>query len=1003
MQRPLHQWRLTVLLLSLFCCLHSFKVSGQLSYTFSTHSGTFTALSNPTTIFGGASDEGMSGLTNIGFDFKYGCNTYTQFRASTNGWLTLGANSLGSTSTNALNATTKGPVIAPLWDDLRTASTGITYEVTGTAPNRVLKVEWLSMRWDTDASGWVISFQAKLYETTNVIEFQYLRNGTTVNDGSASIGISGGYVTGDFYSVSGTDGSAVATRGTETNNLNARPSNGRLYRWTPNNMSYLSATTTQVTGSISKCNNLQQPILCVRVVTGGCNTPLALTSLILNMAGTTTNGNVNNIRVYYTGDAPAFAPANEFAVTTPASGNITVNGSQTLVGGNNYFWIAYDINPGTPTGNTFDVRCPQITVGGTTRTPSTTDPSGNRAMAACTVAPGGITNASFWVKANAGTSSTTNNNTISSWNDQSGNGRHATNDESDNRPRYYDNSTNNLNFNPVVDFDDAGQDDDEADFMDIDNGGILSTGNNPYEVYAVIVPGANNLNTPGKFLFAGEVGSNNFNSFDVRNNYAVNDSWNMNDLIIPNLWTANRMSLFTFDFNTNQREMFVAGTSAGTYTSPRRTTINANNALGYQRSSELEYYDGSIAEIITFANTAHGTATREKVQSYLGIKYGVTLPHNYLASDGTTVWNRSTNAAYNRNIIGIARDDISALSQKQSKSTSASQDILTIYIGSSKQTNQQANNGSFTAGDRSFFMVGSNNGSPLDSYPVSTAEKPAGICCRILREWLVQKTNFTNTDVKLEFNFNSITTGYLPLNAGDLRLLVDADGDFSNATILNTPTITINAGSGIATITVSAAQFTSRPYFTLASVSSNTALPLQLKAFSGLCQEQSVQLKWATATPTQSDFVVERSHDRVNFSPAGTVKSNISGNYAWVDQSSLPGTVYYRLKSTHENGTPIYSTIITVNSCTISAIRLFTDPFTNESTLMLQLPRNSVAEFSLFDLQGRRLEAPGFTGRRNLAKGVHYLQVHIPAAATGLYLLHVTVNDERHVYRILKK
>ncbi|NII29246.1 hypothetical protein HB364_29475 [Pseudoflavitalea sp. X16] len=1004
MERPLHQWRLTVLLLSLFCCLYSFKVSGQLSYTFSTHSGTFTALTNPTTILSGSSDDGVTNVADIGFSFSYGCNTYTQFKASTNGWLSLGDNSITALPTNAMNTTGSGPVIAPLWDDLRTASNGITYSVTGTAPNRVLTVEWISMRWDYQASGWVISFQAKLYETTNVIEFHYTQNGTAVNNGSASIGISGGSSATDFYSVSGYSASATAAYGTANNNLNQKPANGTIYRWTPNGMTYTSSTTTQAaTDPISKCNNLQQPIIGIQIVTSSCSPPLNVTSFNIRMNGTTTNGNVYNIRIYYTGNASVFAPINEFAFATPASGTITVSGSQALVTGTNYFWVAYDINPGTPTGNDFDAQCTQITVGGVARTPTTTSPSGLREMADCSIAPGGITNASFWVKANAGTSTTTNNNTLSTWSDQSGNGRDAANGDNDNRPRYYDNSTNNLNFNPVVDFDEAGQEDDDADFMDIDDNGVLSAGNNPYEAYAVIVPGVNNLTTPGKFLFAGEAGTNNFNAFDVRSNYSVNDSWGINDLVVQNIWAVDRPCMLTFDYNYNRRETFRSGGSIGTRTSVVRTSSNANNALGYQRTADREYYDGSIAEIITYANTSHGTTTREKVESYLGIKYGVTLEHNYLASNGVTVWNRSTNAAYNHNIIGIARDDISALSQKQSKSTSTSQDILTIYIGSSKQTNQQANNGTFTAGDRSFFMVGSNNGSPLDSYPVSTAEKPAGICCRILREWLVQKTNFTNTSVKLEFNFNSITTGYLPLNAGDLRLLVDADGDFSNATILNTPTITINAGSGIATITVSAAQFTSRPYFTLASVSTNTALPLQLKAFSGLCRDQSVQLKWTTATPSQPDFVVERSHDRMNFSPAGTVKSNASGNYTWVDQSPLPGTMYYRLKTTNENGTPVYSTIITVNSCTISAIRLSTDPFTNESTLMLQLPRNSMAEFSLLDLQGRRLEAPGFTGRRNLEKGVHYLQVHIPAAATGLYVLYVTVNDERHVYRILKK
>jgi hypothetical protein len=1003
MQKTLRRWRLNLLLLSLLCCSNFIQVNGQLSYTFSKINGTFDELDNPTTIFGGAADEGMSNVTNIGFDFRYGCDIYTQFRAGTNGWITLGNNaSTNNLTTNNLGTTGRGPIIAPLWDDLRTASSGITSKVTGTAPNRVLTVEWLSMRWNTSASGWVISFQVRLYETTNRIEFQYQRNGTNVNNGSASIGITGGTFATDFYSVSGVSGTTAATYGVETNNINQKPDNGTIYRWTPNNMSYVSSTTTQVTGSISKCNSMQQAIIGVKVVTSGCLNFLSLTSLNIRMNGTTTNGNVYNIRIYYTGNNPLYIPVNEFANTTNGSGTITLSGSQALTGGDNYFWIAYDINPGTPLANVFDAECTQITVAGVARTPTVTVPTGNRSFVDCPIAPGGINNASFWVKADDGPSTTTNNTKFGTWNDRSGNGRNATNSGSDNQPRYYNNSTNNVNFNPVVDFDAAGQDEDDADFMDINGNGILSSGNNPYEVYAVIVPGASNLTAPGKFLFAGEAGANNFNAFDVRANYSVNDSWNMNDLIIPNMWATDKVSLFAFDFNMTQRETFVAGQSSGVLIGSLRTAANANNALGYQRTASLEFYDGSIAEIITYANNAHGTPTREKVESYLGIKYGVTLGHNYVSSRSTVVWNRTVNVAYNNNIIGLARDSISALSQKQSKSTSIAPDILTIYLGSTKQVNQKDNTSTFTAGDRSFFMVGSNNALALDSWP-STPEKPAGICCRIMREWLVQKTNFTNTDLRLEFDFNAITTGYLPLNAGDLRLLVDADGNFSNATILNTPAITITAAAGVATITVPASVFNSTPYFTLASVSTNTLLPLQLKAFSGLCKDQAVQVKWTTGTPATADFSVERSNDKVNFSAAGTVKPNGSANYVWTDQSPLPGTLYYRLKTTNDNGMVLSSPVITVNSCNTTGIQLSTNPMTNRSTLMLQLSQNDLTEISLYDLMGRRSDVPGLTGKRSMEKGVHYLPVNIPGTVAGMYLLHVVVNGERHVYKIIKK
>lgn len=1003
MQKSTHKWRL-VLLLTLISCFISIDSFSQLSFTFTPVSGTWNSISG-TTVFTNSEDDRVSGNLFLGFTFYYAGGAYTDFRVSTNGWISLGNNTTSSLNGNALTTTGNGPIIAPLWDDLLVPANSLTYQVTGTAGTRVLTVQWNNVRWNYNATGAVISFQAKFYEGTNIIEFIYDQNNRSVNNGSASIGINGGVNSNDFYSVSGNNTSAVATYGSETNWLYQKPDDGMTYRWTPNNMTYVSSTTGQVLGNVSKCNNLQQGIISVQVQTKGVTSPINLTQLKFDIV-TTAISNLTGIHVYFTGDASGFAPANEFGsgTITPATGTITVTGTQKLVTGTNYFWIAFDVSPTAVATQTLDARCTEVTVAGTAYAPTVTNPASWRTIVDCnaSIGPGGITGASFWVKADAGTSSTTDNTKISAWNDQSGNARHATNGTTDKQPTYLNNSTKNMNFNPVVDFDDASQSTTYGDFMDITGNGILSTGNNPYEAYAVIVPGANNLTTPGKFLFAGEAGMNKFNSFDVRSGYSVNDSWNMNDLILGNVWAPDALSMFTFDYNYTRRETFRAGASIGSVTGAGRTTANSNNALGFQKSGNLEFYDGSIAEIITYANTSHGTVTREKVESYLGIKYGVTLAHNYRASDNTIVWNIASNAAYNNNIIGIARDDNGALLQKQARSTSSQPDILTIYIGAAEVVSQASNTGTFTAGDKSFFMAGHNNGLPYASY-LFTGERPTGICCRLVREWLVQKTNFTNADVKLKFNFDAITPGYITLNASDLRLLVDADGNFSNATILSSPTISITASGGVATITVPASVFNSTPYFTLASVTNNTALPLQLKAFSGLCRDQSVQVKWTTGTATTADFTIERSHDKLNFSPAGTLKSNASGNYAWTDQSPLPGTVYYRLKTTNDNGMTLYSTVITVNSCNTTGIQLSTNPVTNESTLMLQLSQNNLTEITLYDLMGRRFEVAGLTGKKSMEKGVYNIPVKLPGTVAGMYLLHVVVNGERQVYRIIKK
>ncbi len=133
------------------------------------------------------------------------------------------------------------------------------------------------------------------------------------------------------------------------------------------------------------------------------------------MLGTTAIADVSAIHIYYTGLVAAYAPIQEYGSgsITPAAGVISVTGSQVLTHGTNYFWIVYDINPAATAGNVVDAECTQVTVGGGTQNLSTQNPTGTRTIANCSAAPGGITNMSFWVKANVGTSSTTNNTLIS--------------------------------------------------------------------------------------------------------------------------------------------------------------------------------------------------------------------------------------------------------------------------------------------------------------------------------------------------------------------------------------------------------------------------------------------------------------------------------------------------------------------------------------------------------------------------------------------------------------
>ncbi len=550
--------------------------------------------------------------------------------------------------------------------------------------------------------------------------------------------------------------------------------------------------------------------------------------------------------------------------------------------------------------------------------------------------------------------------------------------------------------------------------MDIPSNGCLSTGSNPYTVYAVISTRCRiTLPHPAKFLFcrpqlAKQVPTPS-SAFDVRASNSFNDSWDINDLTVASQWKTGYPSLATFDYNSVQRQMFVSGgASVGVKVGNARISPDANNALGCQRSNSplIEFFDGSIAEIVTYANFSHNTTQRYQVESYLAIKYGITLLHNYVSSTGATVWNLATDPAYNTNIAGIGRDDNGGLSQKESKSSSVTPDILTLYIGPAKTTNQNNNTGSFTSGDKSFFIAANNNAPFMFPNAGSRQhhQKPAGICCRLQREWMAQMSNFTNTDLKLEFDFNVITPGYAPLNTADLRLLVDADGDFTNATVLNSPTITINVAGSVVTITVPASNLAATPYFTLGSVSTTTMLPVTLSGFKGACRNNAVQLDWTKESGSDNSFTIERSSDGSNFTAIGTLQSNTPGPqaYTWNDFAPLAGATYYRLSMRTQDGAVSYSPVINVNGCSRDNLQLATDPTTGRSSLLLQLQENAQVDISLCDMLGQQMSVSGLTGHHSFQPGYYQLPVNDRGLSKGVYVLTVSVNGNRNVFRVVQ-
>ena len=263
-------------------------------------------------------DDANSAATPIGFSFTYNGTAFTDFVLNTNGLMRLGSAAPSSAAAFPpyAQAAESGPIsgtnaadvnlLAPFNLDLGPGTGGTEYRVatTGTAPNRVCTIQWKNVSDKPQAVAATIatvittqlanvSFQVKLYETTNNVEFVY--GAATAGTGTAAA----------KYAAVGIKGSAPASSVLATK--------GSSFAWT--NTTFLTGPYLDPT--VGNAHNVRQTFLpdpgrTYRFVPGAapatCADPTAAT------IGNTTN---TSVQISF----------------TPGAGNVSYNVTYTPAGG----------------------------------------------------------------------------------------------------------------------------------------------------------------------------------------------------------------------------------------------------------------------------------------------------------------------------------------------------------------------------------------------------------------------------------------------------------------------------------------------------------------------------------------------------------------------------------------------------------------------------------------------------------------------------------------------
>ncbi|WP_159802446.1 hypothetical protein [Flavobacterium sp. MK4S-17] len=167
---------------------------------------------------------------------------------------------------------------------------------------------------------------------------------------------------------------------------------------------------------------------------------------------------------------------------------------------------------------------------------------------------------------------------------------------------------------------------------------------------------------------------------------------------------------------------------------------------------EGDYYQGKFPEFISFPyELTHNEKNR--VESYLAIKYGITLntKNPYRDSKNKIFWSVYNHNYFADRIFGIGRDDISGLNQLQSESVHY-KDSLVISVGKLMDTNAEKQS-MVTIDDHNFIVLGDNGQSNV------LDEKQNDFGVRLFkRKWLSQSTGKEANKIEVDFRLRLYET-----------------------------------------------------------------------------------------------------------------------------------------------------------------------------------------------------------------------------------------------------
>ncbi|MBK6527414.1 MAG: T9SS type A sorting domain-containing protein [Crocinitomicaceae bacterium] len=533
--------------------------------------------------------------------------------------------------------------------------------------------------------------------------------------------------------------------------------------------------------------------------------------------------------------------------------------------------------------------------------------------------PGGVGNSAnnaFWIRADLGTSTTTNGSPVSSWQDVSGNGNDISQTTAVQQPLY---TASLMNGYPAVLFDNnstAGQND---YFSGLDDASLDNT--NGLTIFTVVRQ--TNLAGAARSIIAKRtnVGVNQaymfffYTSDRIHTDIVSND--NRFSTPAPAFTTGTNYILnlhYDGTFAAGSRAKVYAGQTLLVTSTESAATIPDYNSpliIGATHVGDNRAFGGYISEIILYRE-ALGLSERILVDNYLSAKYDIAI-----ASNNVYTMDTPANGNYDHDVAGIGRESATDLN-----TDGQGTGIVRVLNATGLDNNE--------------YMMWGHDNDILQA--INSTDIPAGVDARVERLWRTSMSNKAGAAVDVgAVDMQWDLSGLGAVTASDLRLLVDTDNDgiFADETPISGAT---DLGGGIYSF-AGVGVLSDQRRFTIATINLiQTPLPVELVLFDAISDDnKTVNIFWQTKSEINSDFFeVEHSRDGSDWSviakEEGAGNSSVILDYKVVHETPNIGANYYRLKQVDLDGVVAYSVIRFVSISNLS-FTLYPNPSYDSFTI----------------------------------------------------------------------